>query len=560
MTARDRYALCTPNCTVDCGACKGSPPAETPDGGPMTGTWGTEPSDPRGDIKAAIEALVRDAAAGYGYDPRLTTDLAGIPVETDETVDPDVAELRDALTGATVATIRTRPWAETEQDELERILEPTTAQRVIRAVVDAEDERLAAEHLAHSPCCSAHGEDMTCEKYRRTHFVEVRPCCAFDAAVLKREGVTGRVPARTPEQIEADDIAATLNRARIAYARRRRDTPTGTIIGRVDPIRERAAWLELRRTGIGSSDVPVLLGLSKGTYARSELDLYMDKRGETPDDESGEAALWGTIFEDPVAREWARRQTEALGVPVTVQRVGTIAHVDHRHMLCDLDRRVIGCPDHDRCALEVKTRSAFKADEWRDGVPEDTEAQVMHQLAVTGFDAIHVAAVIGGQRLVSYVVEPDADFIADLVAIEHEFWTGNVLAGVPPMISSLELLVDHLKHFTPTKGTVVEVTGADALEARALAAEYDTLKASGERLDEVENRLKALIGEDGSDLTAVDEDGTEHPLFTWRSQAKPKQLDKTRVEALLGAPLDSFKVPTGTTRVLRRIKPKEAKK
>jgi hypothetical protein len=39
----------------------------------------------------------------------------------------------------------------------------------------------------HRPCCSAHGVDMTCERYRRTHFVEVRPCCAVDAERLRAE-------------------------------------------------------------------------------------------------------------------------------------------------------------------------------------------------------------------------------------------------------------------------------------------------------------------------------------------------------------------------------------
>lgn len=39
----------------------------------------------------------------------------------------------------------------------------------------------------HSPCCSSHGINMTCERYRRTHFVEVRPCCGTDAARLRAE-------------------------------------------------------------------------------------------------------------------------------------------------------------------------------------------------------------------------------------------------------------------------------------------------------------------------------------------------------------------------------------
>lgn len=43
------------------------------------------------------------------------------------------------------------------------------------------------ETLDHSPCCSSHGLPMTCERYRRTHFVEVRPCCAADRERIELE-------------------------------------------------------------------------------------------------------------------------------------------------------------------------------------------------------------------------------------------------------------------------------------------------------------------------------------------------------------------------------------
>jgi hypothetical protein len=34
--------------------------------------------------------------------------------------------------------------------------------------------------MTHDPCCSSHGIVMDCARYRRTHFVEVRPCCTDD--------------------------------------------------------------------------------------------------------------------------------------------------------------------------------------------------------------------------------------------------------------------------------------------------------------------------------------------------------------------------------------------
>ena len=334
---------------------------------------------------------------------------------------------------------------------------------------------------------------------------------------------------------------AVLAAADTAYATGRRDTPTGTIIARLDPQQDRAVWLALRRTGIGSSDMAAVLGMSK---YRSELDVYLDKVGETPidDDETSEAAHWGNLLEHIVATEWASRHD------VKVRRVGTVAHVEHRHMLCDLDRYVVGCPHHKRCALEVKTRSAWKADEWRDdGIPEDVEAQVMQQLAVTGLDAIHVAALIGGQRLESRLVLPDPDYIADLFTVGDQFWRENVMAGVPPAISSLDLLVDYLNRLAPAKGVPVDLDDAQQRQVQHLSR----IVAEGERAataaKEAEAEIKALIGEDATDIIIGEEQ-----WWSWRAQNNPRKVDLAAVEEALGEPLENYKRSSGTHRVLRK--------
>lgn len=356
------------------------------------------------------------------------------------------------------------------------------------------------------------------------------------------EAVAAQVLDLSTDSVSAAEVLAA---AEYAYARGRRDTPTGVVIGRLDPQTDRALWLALRRTGIGSSDMGAVLGMSK---YRSELDVFLDKTGAERDDDAGEAAFWGTVLEDPVAREWARRHD------VTVRRIGTIAHVEHRHMLCDLDRYVVGCPDHERCALEVKTRSAWKADEWRDGgLPEDVEAQTMHQLAVTGLDAIHVAGLVGGQRLESRVVLPDPDYIADLFKIGDQFWNENVLPGNPPAISSLDLLVEHLNHFTPSKGVPADLTEAEEHEVRHLSriiAEAARAKAAG---DEAEKKLKALIGDGATDIELPGPDGKPVTWWSWRSQARPRTLDQDAVARDLGVPdLNAYKTSAGTMRVLRK--------
>lgn len=345
------------------------------------------------------------------------------------------------------------------------------------------------------------------------------------------------------------DPEGMLDQAATAYATGRRDTPTGTIIARLDPQAQRERWLDLRRTGIGSSDMAAVLGMSK---YRSELDVYLDKTGADRDDDAGEAAFWGNVLEDPVAREWARRHG------VTVRRVGTIAHVDRRHLLCDLDRLVVGCPDHDRCALEVKTRSAWKADEWKDGaIPDDVEAQTMQQLAVTGLDAIHVAALVGGQRLESRLVVPDADYIADLYAVADQFWNENVVPMVPPAISSLDLLVDHLKRLTPEKGVPADLDDAEQREVKHLTRLILEAEAAKQAGDDAKKRLLALIGDAATDVLLPGDDGKPEPWWTWRPQNKARKLDLDAIAETLGladrdAVYAAFAVSNGTTRVLRK--------
>lgn len=267
----------------------------------------------------------------------------------------------------------------------------------------------------------------------------------------------------------------------------RRVTPTGRLIASLDPVYQREEWLAVRRQGIGGSDVPTMLGLDE---YQSELDLYLDKIGASGrEDEQIEAALWGNLLEDPVAQEWARRQK------VRVRRVGTIEHVDRAWQRINLDRRVTGCREHARCALEVKTRSAFKASEWSRGVPDDVEAQCQWGLAVTGMDATHVAALIGGQRLVSYVIKPDLELIDWLTAIGERFWRDHVQALVPPEISSADLLAAWLAKLDVDPATTLDLTGEPADGLRALLARRADLKDRVKELEEIDQELKLLAGE-----------------------------------------------------------------
>jgi len=49
-------------------------------------------------------------------------------------------------------------------------------------------------------------------------------------------------------------------------------------------------WLEYRRLGIGGSDASVVCGINQ---YKSPVELWLEKTGQLPHQEAGEAAYWG---------------------------------------------------------------------------------------------------------------------------------------------------------------------------------------------------------------------------------------------------------------------------
>jgi putative phage-type endonuclease len=252
----------------------------------------------------------------------------------------------------------------------------------------------------------------------------------------------------------------------------RRVTPTAVRLLGADADRD--TWLAARRQGIGSSDVAAILGAADRNTA---VHVYRDKRGELVDD-AGEAAFWGTVFEDPVAREWAARQRSV------IQRVGLVAHHERLWMRATLDRQVLECPmDREvrtRCALEVKCRSAFKAHRWHADVPDDVLAQTVWQMAVTGYEHIHVAVLIGGNELKLTTVFREAGLEEYVVGRVNRFREEHLLAGVEPDwdLSKAQALIDMDSLMHPDR---VGEIGLDEIDAVIEYARRSAAKSAAER-------------------------------------------------------------------------------
>jgi putative phage-type endonuclease len=265
---------------------------------------------------------------------------------------------------------------------------------------------------------------------------------------------------------------------------------------------DRELWLQYRRKGLGGSDAAAIAGLSKW---KSPVAVYLEKIGQTPLEENqSEAAHFGTILEDVVAQEFTRRTGQKVK-----RRNAILQHPEYPFMLANVDRLIIG----EKTGLECKTASEYLKGEWEgEEIPAPYLLQCQHYMAVTGYSAWWIAVLIGGNKFVHKKVERDEEIIQYLIQLESDFWNNHVIPQVPPMVDGSEASTELLKKMYPVGEPESETElplEADELIEQLEQAKQDE-KAAAELVTELENRLKAMLGEHETGLAS------SH-IVTWKT-------------------------------------------
>lgn len=274
-------------------------------------------------------------------------------------------------------------------------------------------------------------------------------------------------------------------------------------------------WLEHRRRGIGGSDASVVCGVSR---YKSPVELWMEKTGQIPGQEAGEAAYWGTQLEALVRAEFTKRT----GIEVREEKV-LLQSEEHPFMLANLDG-VCEHPDYGPCIFEAKTASAYKAGEWEDAIPDEYQLQIQHYMAVTGCQGTYIAALIGGNTFKWKFVRRDEELIDRLIELEAAFWD-HVREGTPPALDGSDASARFLSQRFPESTPQSQIILPE--EATALIRQYDDACAQLEmvtnRKQEAENRLKELLGDN--------EMGTAgERIITWKTVSQ-ERLDSRTLKA-----------------------------
>lgn len=284
-------------------------------------------------------------------------------------------------------------------------------------------------------------------------------------------------------------------------------TPAGVLV--YDGPAHTEEWYAARRGGITATDMVKILGYG-GDYGNA-TSVWAHKTGRLNDEPAGEAAQWGLDHEPMIALRWGERHS------TSTSSVGVLARAEHPQHRASLDRLVTVCPDGDGpCGLQLKTRSAFKGGDWRDDVPDDVYFQEQWEAYVAGYRHMHVAALIGGNKLESHRVDLDGPDLAQMIAKADEVWAA-VKANEPPRDAPNKLLTSVLNKLYPKREgqqqlTDMQVQGLLARHRRVKAALTEAnaaQKKAKKAVEAVEAEMVALLGAHQAAFT----DGSPEPAF-----------------------------------------------
>jgi putative phage-type endonuclease len=252
-------------------------------------------------------------------------------------------------------------------------------------------------------------------------------------------------------------------------------------------------WLELRKSGIGASEISAVLGLNPWMSA---LQLWALKTGKMEASaEESERMWWGKELEPSVLKRY-RINTDRWAVPfgfLLKSKEFPWALATPDGFTCENNDAPL---NEDAWPLQIKTTSEYNADKWGDGPPDYILVQVQHEMLVTGAVRATLACLVGGQKLIWIDVERDETWINKIKYHGEKFWR-LVQDSQPPepdgSLSSREALA--ALYPTADSAKMIEMP-ADLRDLTDQIAELNgQSKIILDALNLRKNRLKAALGD-----------------------------------------------------------------
>lgn len=282
--------------------------------------------------------------------------------------------------------------------------------------------------------------------------------------------------------------------------------------------KDRAEWLEIRKSGIGSSEVATIVGLNP---FETPYQLWRRKLGIDAPKEETFAMKAGHYLEDAVSLFWQ----DATGREVIKRSTGDwlIRSNERPYIQVSPDRTYWlegKHNDSNKGILECKTTQRA-IDE--DDLPKHWFCQVQYQLGGAELTQGSIAWLTQGREFGYKDLAFVPEFYEWLVYEVDKFWTDNILGKQEPSaISVQDVLIKYNKH---TDGKVIEVADDIYYTYNNLKIVKDEIAALEQKKTEFEDRIKMCFG----DAEAISYGG--QTLATWKASKDSEKFDAKAFQA-----------------------------
>lgn len=258
------------------------------------------------------------------------------------------------------------------------------------------------------------------------------------------------------------------------------------------PIASEAEWHAIRLKHVGGSESAALMGCGE-EYQQSPYALWQTKSGRIP-----APVVEGKRIEAGKRLEWAIAEWIAFGEGWKIEQFKGYAECDaYPGMGCTPDFTIVSLPD---TGLQIKNvdRLVHKL-KWTNGEPPmSVLIQVQHEMHCTGWKAIYVGALIGGNEPVTYRIEYRPKIGAAIEKKVREFWE-SVKAGKEPPVDGSGTTASALAAMFPEAlpGTSIDMDGDNEFPERwsALIQAKADKKAAEATETAAKNWLLSKVGD-----------------------------------------------------------------
>lgn len=243
-------------------------------------------------------------------------------------------------------------------------------------------------------------------------------------------------------------------------------------------------WLEVRRGGIGGSDVAAIMG---GSPFATEYVLWLDKTGRLPPEPDTYLMERGRRLE-PACAQWFADESG-----VSTRRTGTWVRDDAPWMRANPDRFT-----SDGGGLECKVVGEDWGEHWRAGPALHAWYQSLWCMAVTGLDHWYLAAMMDSRFAWWRFNRADyADLIDRMEHVCGGWWWDHIEdPDNPPEVDGSEATESALKRaYAEVMPCGVKRVRGLAQLAKVRAEIKADINAAEKDLRKIENEIRAAMGD-----------------------------------------------------------------